>query len=177
MTAPGRPVDVRYVKHPATPHWQHRMRLLGEDGWGVWLGVGDGRLVRKGEVEWRDVGRDFVQVVVPGAWWTAMVNEPGFPVEVYVDVVSPAVWDGGVVTMVDLDLDVVRTADGEVLVVDEDEFELHRRVLGYPEDWVARAPAVAAEVAGMLAGDEPSLLVAGRRWLAAQRGAAGQRTW
>lgn len=172
MTSPGRPVEVRYLKHPATLHWQHRMRVLGEDEWGLWLGAGDGRLVRKGDTEWGDVGRDFVQVVVPGAWWTAMFNEAGFPIEGYADVVTPAVWHGdALVTMVDLDLDVVRTADGDVLVVDQEEFLLHQRVLGYAPEWVERAPAVATEVAGLFREPSP-LCAAGRRWLAAQRDVA-----
>lgn len=168
----GRPVEVRYRKHPATVHWQHRMVRIGEDEWGTWLGTGAGREVRKGDVDWRDVGRDFVQLVAPGAWWTAMFNEEGFPIQVYVDVVTPPVWEGDhLVTMVDLDLDVVRTTDGLVHVVDEDEFALHQRLLAYPAAWVERAPEVAAEVAAMLTGDEPALVAAGARWLRAHAAA------
>jgi hypothetical protein len=36
--------------------------------------------------------------------------------------------------MIDLDLDVGLTADGEVVVEDEDEFEVHRVDLGYTEE-------------------------------------------
>lgn len=167
----GRAVEVRYLKHPSTLHWQHRMVALGEDRWGAWLGAGPGREVRKGDADWYDLGCDYVQLVVPGGWWTAIFNDETSPIEVYVDIVTPPVWDGAArVTMVDLDLDVLRTTDGRVVVVDEDEFLLHQRLLGYPAHWVERAPLVAAEVAEMLAGEAPELVAAGASWLGAHRG-------
>ena len=52
-------------------------------------------------------------------------------------------------TAVDLDLDVVRFCDGRLEVVDRDEFELHRRRYGYPDDLV-----VAAEQATSAAYDQ-----------------------
>ena len=61
------------------------------------------------------------------------------PTEVYVDIATPSAWDGTTVTCVDLDLDVARQVDGQVLVADEDEFAEHRESLGYPDDVVRRA--------------------------------------
>ncbi|QZY30747.1 DUF402 domain-containing protein [Nocardioides coralli] len=54
------------------------------------------------------------------------------PVAVYVDITTPAVWDGPVLRAVDLDLDVVRGTSGRVWVDDEDEFADHRVRWGYP---------------------------------------------
>ena len=50
------------------------------------------------------------------------VPRAGGPVQVYVDMTTPAAWDGPVLRAVDLDLDVVRGATGRVWVDDEDEF-------------------------------------------------------
>ncbi|MGW0229827.1 DUF402 domain-containing protein [Actinopolymorpha singaporensis] len=57
----------------------------------------------------------------------------------YVDITTPARVDECGVHLVDLDLYVVRTWDGDVEVLDEDEFEEHRFALGYPEAIVKAA--------------------------------------
>ena len=73
--------------------------------------------------------------------------------------------DGWVVTMVDLDLDVVKRRDGSVHVDDEDEFAEHRVAMGYPPHVVANARADCARVfLAMEAGVEPFGSV-GPRWL------------
>jgi hypothetical protein len=143
------------------------MVLLGEDSFGIWLGPGFGRKVRKGTGEWRDLGRDFVQLIVPDAWWTAMFNDYSCPIQAYVDIVTPPVWrHAQLVTMIDLDLDVVRMTGGRVTIEDEDEFLLHQRVLEYPREWVQQARHVTNEVVAMLVGERPPLIEAGRQWLA-----------
>ena len=53
--------------------------------------------------------------------------------------------------MVDLDLDVRRRRTGEVQVLDEDEFALHRVRYAYPPEVVAHAEAAAKWLAGALA--------------------------
>ena len=50
--------------------------------------------------------------------------------------------------MVDLDLDVVLTRDGDLLLDDEDEFDQHRVTLGYPDDLVAAGTAHRRRAAG-----------------------------
>ena len=71
-----------------------------------------------------------------------------------------------VVSMVDLDLDVVLRVNGELLIDDEDEFEEHRQSLVYPAEIVTQAQATTAAVAAAIAaGDEPYGRV-GQSWLA-----------
>ena len=99
-------------------------------------------------------------------WAASYYDSPEQPISVYVDVTTPAVWDGSQVTMVDLDLDVVLSRDGELLLDDEDEFDEHRVTLGYPADVVALARRTADELmAAAVTGDEP-FGPAGGRWLA-----------
>ena len=75
--------------------------------------------------------------------------------------------------MVDLDLDVVLTRDGNLFVDDEDEFAEHQVALGYPPEVVALAEHWRDRVlAAVAAGDEPFASV-GHEWL--RRADAGER--
>src|SRR5699024_1558182 len=66
---------------------------------------------------------------------------------------------------IDLDLDVIRRLDGEVLVDDEDEFEAHRRSYKYPAKVVLAAEeSCTAVLAALRAGREPFGAV-GEAWL------------
>ena len=56
----------------------------------------------------------------------------------YLNITSPAEWDTRSVSSVDLDLDLIRRATGEVFVDDEDEFEQHIDRFHYPKELVDR---------------------------------------
>lgn len=152
----GDRVDVRYLKHPATPHWHHPTVRLGADHHGTWLGCPEGAVLRRGTEAPVLNPAAFVQLIVPDAWWSLLYNGPGARYEAYVDIVTPAVWRDSVVEMVDLDLDVVRTGSGEVEVLDDDEFAEHQATLDYPPELVDGARRSTMDVyRALLAGDEP----------------------
>lgn len=139
-------IKVEFLKHPDSLHWNYEAELLGEDEFGVWLGVPAGSILRKGRSATKTMQGSFVQSIAPGRWWTMVRNE-GHRASHYVDIITPAVWERpDLVTMVDLDLDVVRFNDGAVIIEDEDEFHIHRVSLGYPDFWVDKARVTAAEV-------------------------------
>ncbi len=127
------------------------MERIGEDEHGVWLWAPAGTELRRGADKTIQAERGFVKVITPNRWWTAVWNiGPGFgerAIEVYVDVITPAVWDGNTVRMVDLDLDVIRRSDGTVEIDDEDEFEEHRVKFGYPDHVVDKARTETARLA------------------------------
>ena len=53
-----------------------------------------------------------LMLVPAGAWWTAVFNAAPAPTEIYCDICTPPSWPHpSEVTMVDLDLDVVRRAE------------------------------------------------------------------
>src|SRR4029453_16243992 len=97
-------------------------------------------------------------------------------ISLYVNIQTPAVWDGDRVTTVDLDLDIVRFTDGRLEIVDRDEFELHQGLYGYPEDLVAATERATAEAFDLAAaGAEPFAGAAAERWIErARRAAAGR---
>jgi len=130
-------VDVDFRKWGDRPHYRFVAERLGTDDAGAWLGV------RAGSTYTGPVcgtyRQDFALLVPNDDWWVAsfdLSNE----LELYVDVVKPAVWlADDHVTMVDLDLDVIRYRDGRVVLDDENEFEEHRVLYSYPDDVVQRA--------------------------------------
>lgn len=141
------------------------MFQLGEDEHGIWLGARQGATLQRGAEREQAAPWDFVQLIRPGSWWTLIASDPR-RLRLYVDIITPAVWQSpDLVTMVDLDLDVVLETGGDVYVDDEDEFEAHREALGYPRRWVERAPAVAADVVGRLQRREAPFNVVAERWL------------
>jgi protein associated with RNAse G/E len=62
----------------------------------------------------------------------------------YVNINTPAVWDGERLVAVDMDLDVLRFCDERVEIVDRDEFDDHQVRYGYPADVVTATEAAAA---------------------------------
>jgi protein associated with RNAse G/E len=70
----------------------------------------------------------------------------------YVNIATPATWDDGTLRFIDMDLDVIwRAESGEVILDDEDEFELHQVRFGYPSDLIAQVQRSAEEVREMIA--------------------------
>ena len=177
MSQTGRPVRVLTRKWGDQPHWEFDTVRLGTDRHGSWLGIPAGtRLARPGASYVSD--RPQVTLVPDGEPFVASFCEPGGSsfFQTYVDITTVPVWEGDRVTMVDLDLDVIRRWDGHVWVDDEDEFDDHRARWGYPEDVVATALASTASVrAAVAAREAPYDDATTRRWLAALTPSGAER--
>ncbi|MCA0758673.1 DUF402 domain-containing protein [Paenibacillus sp. N4] len=74
-----------------------------------------------------------VSFFLPGQWFNvvALLEEGG--IRYYCNVASPPYLLGDVLTYIDYDLDVIRTADGLRFVVDQDEYDLHKAAYHYPK--------------------------------------------
>ena len=159
------PVEVQSFKWPHRPTSRAMTQLIGEDEFGRWLGVakGDPWLPADGSVSGVFLS-SFVQLVPAGTFWTACFN-PADPV-VDVDIVLPVRWLEGVLEQVDLELDVLRTADGKVWVRDRDKFDQVRKDWPMPDDIVSQAEETCERVRELVErGTEPFGKV-GQRWLA-----------
>ena len=110
---PGRIIDVDFRKWPDTRHWQFGTEYIAEDDHGIWIAGRAGSPAQKGWDPPKTFGHGFVKLIVPGAWWTALWNTHG-GIWVYVDIIAPAIWHGDRVKLLDLDLDVIISADGTV---------------------------------------------------------------
>ncbi|WP_205650500.1 DUF402 domain-containing protein [Actinoplanes solisilvae] len=162
-------VDLVLRKFDGRPHRQVTARLLGEDAWGTWLATPRGTLVTY-HYGRRNRGRtraDAVRLVPADKWWMAMfLAEPDVRAA-YCDVISPPRWTGPAeITVVDLDIDVIRYRDGRVEVDDEDEFAQHRDEFGYPPGIVAGALGAAGELRTALTLGEEPFASHYRDWLA-----------
>ncbi|WP_203336199.1 DUF402 domain-containing protein [Nocardioides limicola] len=162
---PGHRVRVEMTKWVDRPHWCFDAVHLGSDEHGRWLGLPAGTPLARPGVETHAALPQVVLVpptpggpgsggigsraallagLDPEVGWIATFHPAGAPLSVYVDIVTPPVWDGTVLRAVDLDLDVVRSPGGRVWVDDEDEFADHRVRWDYPADLVSHA-AVSCE--------------------------------
>ena len=153
---PSEMVRVIYTKYDGSAHRDYPARRLAEDDLGIWVGVRRGTAsVYHGRPSVEQI--PFVLLIPRNAWWTGMFNPPPRTSEVYCDITTPARWEGDTVHIIDLDLDAVRRREtGLVELRDEDEFEEHRKVFGYPDDVVANAHAAARQLLVSLGdGSEP----------------------
>lgn len=160
-------VEVVFLKYDGRPHRSYPARRLGEDTFGVWLGVvagtpalvdGDRRAVRE---------EPYVLLVPRDGWWTAMFNAPPRNTEIYCDITTPATWAGTKeITVIDLDLDVRRRRWGVIERLDEDEFRHHADVFGYPDQVRREAMAASLWLATALGDGTEPFAAAFRPWLA-----------
>jgi hypothetical protein len=97
--------------------------------------------------------------------WSPSPTTPG-EWRVYVDIIAPADWLDTSVRMVDLDLDVYRSFDGRVRMLDEDEFADHQVALGYPQHLIEGARQSADRVLELVRNEVEPFGATGTTWLA-----------
>lgn len=140
-TLPGTPVLVNFRKWDGGEHWQEPTTYLGTDEYGVWLGMREGTTFRRPghQVTSR---ADSVKLATSNGWFGTF-NGPGHHIHTYIDITTIGAWSQTeqefTFTLIDLDLDVVREHAGRLYIDDEDEFEEHQRLFGYPADVIERA--------------------------------------
>ena len=100
---------VVYRKYGGKLHWHHEARRLGEDEYGVWLGLPKDSIMQRGEEPPVVFKVASVMLIPKEAWWTASFNDAPHKAEIYCDITTVPEWHDGEVTMLDLDLDVIRT--------------------------------------------------------------------
>ena len=64
----------------------------------------------------------------------------------YVNIAMPAVLEGEILSYTDLDIDVIRWADGRVEVLDRDDFEKNQVKYSYPPDVIETVEVALSEV-------------------------------
>ena len=107
---PGTQIRCEMTKWGERPHWQFEGIFLGEDEHGEWLGFPVGTHNHRPGLEFHSAVA-CVTLVPRTGWHLPTFHTPGIWCDLYVDVSTPAVWDGDVLRAVDLDLDVIRLAD------------------------------------------------------------------
>ena len=153
-------------KWPDLLHWQFDARLLGEDEHGVWVHAPSDTIVKRGDEPSRPLGVGFVGLVPRDEWWVVEFYTDHPWHTVYVNIGTPPVWDGDQLSQIDLDLDVVRTLDDTVVVLDEDEFAEHQLRYSYPPHIIASARAATDAAVDRVQRREEPFGSAVRSWIA-----------
>jgi len=166
-----------WLKWPDTPYRKAPMTRLGQDDHGTWLFAPRGAAASYAGHGPTPLPVSFLTLLPRGGrWWIAtwMSGNDEIDIDLYVDIVHPPQWIGhDCLRVVDLDLDVVRRRNGDVLLDDEDELEFHAATLHYPPAVVVEARATADAVVTAVTDGTPPFSRPPERWLAASRVAAG----
>ena len=160
-------MEVVFRKFDGRLHRRSISRRLGEDEHGIWLGNPVGSVVHTPKGPWPPSVRSSVRLIPRQGWWSALFFANSDTVDVYCDVCTTPSWsDPDTVTLLDLDLDVMRTVDGRTEVHDEDEFAEHQLRYGYPEDVIRNALAARDWLASAIDADTEPFASGFRPWLA-----------
>jgi protein associated with RNAse G/E len=166
----AQPVRVVYRKYDGALHWNFTMYRLGADEHGDWLGVPANCTSRRGTEPPVVFAEPYALLVPDGHWWTAMFNDPPARTEIYCDITTVPQWTSPAeVTMVDLDLDVIRRRDGTVFIDDEDEFTDHQVRYAYPPDVIAAARRSADDLLTRVRANAEPFATTHRDWLTLAR--------
>ncbi|MBT8214408.1 MAG: DUF402 domain-containing protein [Acidimicrobiia bacterium] len=161
----GTPYTLQFLKRPETLHWRLDTLFVGRDEHGTWLASPTGTVAQKGTAEPKSIRNRGVHLVPDGAWWVFSFHPTSDTATHFLDIATPATFEADRVTMVDLDLDVIRFSDGRVILDDEDEFAEHQVTLEYPSAWIEAASGAAAWGVDAITRDvEPFCRVAHRWW-------------
>lgn len=157
-------MSLQFFKYPDVPHWRHEdLLVLGKDEHGTWLGCEPGSEQQKGLGPITITRHPWVFCSVPDAWWSLVFNSER-PLTHFLDIITPPKINGDRIEMVDLDLDVVRTAGGEVYIDDEDEFIEHQKLYGYPPWMIDKARTTTAELVIALEKEAEPFMGACQAW-------------
>lgn len=142
-------VELVLRKYDGRPHRRVTGRLLGTDEYGTWIGTPRGSLVRY-SYGWRRfefTREDAVRLIPHNGWWTAMFLSTPARNDVYCDITTPAEHTPARITVIDLDLDLIRyRTTHQVVIDDEDEFDKNRHLFNYPANVVAAATSATAHL-------------------------------
>jgi hypothetical protein len=166
----GDVIRVRYTKWGGGDHWSFGGRWLGADAHGVWVQVPIGTPFAK---PGKQIAAERHHVILfphdlpfTAAFYRPLPDDDGQQIATYVDISTVPEWTNDSVTMVDLDLDVIRSGNGDIKVDDEDEFTHHQQLLRYPEHLVALAESSCAARLSEVRGNREPFDQVAAAWLA-----------
>ncbi|HEX8131625.1 MAG TPA: DUF402 domain-containing protein [Pyrinomonadaceae bacterium] len=147
-SAPGQVVQVRARKFDGRLHREWRARLLSQT---------DSLIIVEGVFE-EEIRHPQLGLIAPGTlsteyYWTQRCysvfrfrEASGALRNYYCNINLPAELEGGILTFVDLDIDVLVAPDFSVRVLDEDEFAANTARYKYPADVLDAVPYALSEL-------------------------------
>jgi protein associated with RNAse G/E len=143
-------VQVVSTKYDGTPRETYEAGRLESNGELVQLVVHRGTLVWGDKLQrWVDMDTDAVDTYLSDRWYNVYHYGSSAPHPWYCNIAMPATFDGAKLRWVDLEIDVSCHPDGSIVVLNEDEFEVNRVEMAYPEHVAERALTALDEVPGL----------------------------
>lgn len=130
----GEFVSIQSYKHDGKLHRTWRDTMILKTSEHSIIGVNDHTLVTESDGR-RWVTREPAIVYFHKKYWfniIAMIREKG--VSYYCNLASPFLLDEEALKYIDYDLDIKVFPDGEKRLLDVDEYELHSKIMHYPQD-------------------------------------------
>ena len=160
-------VEVLFSKWDGRPHRRTVEQLLGSDEHGTWLGSPAGTIVHYISAGARVPSKSpQIRLIPAGRWWSAIFFGGDREPALYCDITTRAEWvTPSQVTMIDLDLDVELWRDGELKLLDEDEFADHQVSMGYPPEVIAEAKLAADHVLTAISTGREPFATVWQTWL------------
>ncbi|EGL84071.1 protein of unknown function DUF402 [Caldalkalibacillus thermarum TA2.A1] len=135
---PGQEIEIVSFKHDGSVHRVWERSTVLQTGSQSWIVGNDQVLVKEADGrEWR-TREPAICTFGKGQWFNTigMLKEDG--VYYYCNIGSPYQWKNNRLQYIDYDLDVKVFPDMTYVILDEEEFELHRQELNYPEHIVRK---------------------------------------
>lgn len=107
-------------KWPKRPTAQATGYLLGADQFGHWLGIAAGSAWQHNNGQHGRFEQAFVKLIPSHAYWSACFNLHDKLIDV--DIVLPNQWHDQLVEEIDLEIDLLKLADGSIEIRDQAEF-------------------------------------------------------
>ncbi|MDT0275258.1 DUF402 domain-containing protein [Blastococcus goldschmidtiae] len=130
---------------------------LGTDAFGTWLWMPGGTVVETASGSYQALPG--LRLIPLGEMWSVYfvpaLPSRRRPKQLYVDITTPATRRGDLIEYIDLDLDVEQLGDGQVRILDEDEFAAHRRSWAYPQELIDAAETTCHRIVRAVIDREP----------------------
>lgn len=133
-------IEIRGFKWPRRPKSVAKACFIGEDVYGKWVGIAKGNVWRELDSSRSGVFETSFIKLFPGspnAFWTACFCLGDVVIDV--DISLPVTWLDAAVEEIDLELDILRTSAGHVVVRDQEQYAHVRDTLAMPAHIAAEA--------------------------------------
>ncbi|HHY72012.1 MAG TPA: DUF402 domain-containing protein [Bacillus bacterium] len=128
----GSKIQIQSYKHSGTIHrvWEETTLLKGNQS--IAIGANDRTIVTESDGRTWITREPAICYFHANHWFNiiGMLREDG--VYYYCNLSSPFAWDGSTLKYIDYDLDIKVFPDMTFTILDEDEYELHRKQMNYP---------------------------------------------
>lgn len=135
---PGQQIQIESYKHEGSLHRVWEASTVLQTGSQSWIVGNDRVLVRESDGrEWR-TREPAICTFGKGQWFNTigMLREDG--VHYYCNIGSPYEWSKQKLHYIDYDLDVKVFPDRTYVILDQEEFEEHRKQMNYPDEVVKK---------------------------------------